>query len=235
LRIVDLTGIRVGNEEYTRHNTSYGLTTLRREHARVRGSLVEFRFRGKSGVRRQVTFRDARLARLVRNCKDLHGSQLFHFLDDRGTRHAVHASHLNTFLRSLTAAKYSVKDFRTWSATVKVALDLHANGPSQSERAAKKVILAATRRAAEFLGNTPAVCRKSYVPPALLEAYLGGRIMPEPHSGAAARTRNRARARRLLEERAVLAFLDDLVPARRTGAAVKQMQPQERPTLRKAS
>jgi DNA topoisomerase-1 len=200
LRIVDLTGIRVGHEEYARANSSYGLTTLRVRHARVRGQEVELRFRGKSGVARCVRFRDARLAQFVAACRALRGRQLFHYLDEQGRPRRVTADHLNAYLRSLTAPRYSVKDFRTWSATVSVAVDLRERGPAASPRHGKKMVLEAVRKAAEYLGNTPAVCRKSYVHPGLFEAYFEGEVLPPdpPRGGASASAR----------ERAVLAFLE---------------------------
>jgi DNA topoisomerase-1 len=180
LRLVDLTSIRVGNEEYTRANSSFGLTTLRTRHARVRGDVVEFRYRGKSGIQRHVTFRDKRLAEIVQACAKLRGRQLFHYLDEHGVARPVRSEHVNAYLRKLTAPKFSVKDFRTWSATVRVAVALRTCGPAETQRAAKKALLEAIRNTAEYLGNTPAVCRKSYVHPGLLDAYMDGHILPDP-------------------------------------------------------
>lgn len=206
LRIVDLTSIRVGNEEYSRTNDSFGLTTLRVRHARVRGHLVEFHYRGKSGVVRHVTFRDARLARLVADCRALRGKQLFQYLDERGVARRVRAHDLNAYLRGLTAAHYSIKDFRTWSATVRAARELSAVGLATTQRATKKLMLEAVRRVAEHLGNTPAVCRNSYIHPGLLNAYTVGEPMPpEPSRGAASATKH---------EQIVLAFLERLTEAK---------------------
>ena len=204
LRIIDLTGIRVGNEEYARANSSYGLTTLRARHVRVRGREIELSFRGKSGVARRVRFRDARLARLIVACRALRGRQLFQYLDEGGRPRAVRSEHLNAYLRALTAPRYSVKDFRTWSATVSVALDLRERGPAESQRHAKKTVLEAVRKAAEYLGNTPTVCRKSYVHPGVFEAYFEGQVLPAdpPRGGASVSAR----------ERAVLAFLEPRLP-----------------------
>jgi DNA topoisomerase-1 len=233
LRIVDLTAIRVGNQEYARQNHSYGLTTLRPAHARAKGAWVELRFRGKSGIARCVRFRDPRLARLVRECKELRQKQLFQYLDEQGVPHPLHASHLNAYLRSLTAAKYSVKDYRTWTATVHVALELQRCGPAATERAAKKTVVEAVGKTAELLGNTPAVCRKNYVHPVLLEAYQDGHILP-PFDERHTATRSAA-ARRLLDERCVLAFLTKLLGSKRSVAKVKQLGSMARATLRKAS
>jgi DNA topoisomerase-1 len=198
LRIVDLTGLRVGNEEYARANNSFGLTTLRARHARVHGDEVELRFRGKSGVQRCVRFRDKRLAKLIADCRALRGRQLFYYRDAAGQPCAVRSEHLNAYLRELTEPRYSVKDFRTWSATVMVALDLRARGVASTQRQGKKMVLEAVRTAAEYLGNTPAVCRGSYVHPALFEAYFEGEVLPPDASrGGAAK-----------HEAAVLAFLE---------------------------
>ena len=198
LRIVDLTGLRVGNEEYARTNNSFGLTTLRSRHARVHGDVVELRFRGKSGVQRCISFRDKRIAKLITDCRALRGRQLFYYRDAAGQPCAVRSEHLNAYLRDLTEPRYSVKDFRTWSATVMVALDLRQRGVASSQRQGKKMVLEAVRTAAAYLGNTPAVCRGSYVHPALFEAYFDGHILPpDPTRGGAAK-----------HEAAVLAFLE---------------------------
>jgi DNA topoisomerase I len=202
LRIVDLTGIRVGNEEYAKANNSFGLTTLRPRHVRVRGHEVELRFRGKSGIKRELRLRDARLAKLIADCLALRGRQLFYYRDENGEKRSVRADHLNAYLRELTSPRYSVKDFRTWAATVRVAVDLRDRGIAASQRQGKKMVLEAVRTAAEFLGNTPAVCRKSYVHPGVFEAYFEGRVLPpDGPSGGGVHAR----------EAAVLAFLETRV------------------------
>jgi DNA topoisomerase-1 len=206
LRMVDLTAIRVGNEEYSRTNDSYGLTTLRVRHARVRGDEVELNYRGKSGVKRRLVFRDARMAQLIAGCRELRGKQLFQFIDEAGEARPIRAGDLNAYLQSLTAAKYSVKDFRTWSATVRAARELRLLGVGNSQRATKKLVLEAVRRTAEHLGNTPAVCRSSYIHPGLIEAYVAGEpLPPEPPRGAAGAAKH---------ELAVLAFLERVVEAK---------------------
>jgi DNA topoisomerase-1 len=178
LCIVDLTAIRVGHEEYARDNDSFGLTTLRTRHARVRGSHVELRFRGKSGIARKLEFDDAALATVVAACRALGGPQLFQYRDEKGRTRKVDANQLNAHLRSLVGAKYSVKDFRTWAATVCVAVELRSYGVAATQRAAKKQLLEAIRRAADHLGNTPSICRKSYVHPLIMGAYLEGKTLP---------------------------------------------------------
>jgi DNA topoisomerase-1 len=206
LRIVDLTAIRVGHEEYSRANDSFGLTTLRVRHARVRGQEVELKFRGKSGVLRHVVFRDARLAKLIAASRALRGKQLFQFLDEAGVARPVRAEDLNAYLQSLTSARYSVKDFRTWSATVRAARELKTIGVATSQRASKKLVLEAIRRTAEHLGNTPSVCRKSYIHPGLLDAYLDGEPMPpEPPRGATGAAKH---------ELSVLMFLERIIEAK---------------------
>jgi DNA topoisomerase-1 len=207
LRIVDLTAIRVGHEEYSRANDSFGLTTLRIRHARVQGDQVEFKFRGKSGIERHAIFRDARIAKLIAECRALRGKQLFQFVDSEGVPHPVRAEDLNAYLQSLTAPHYTVKDFRTWSATVRAARELVAVGVATTQRATKKLVLEAVRRTAEHLGNTPAVCRKSYIHPGLLDAYMTGEPLPPhpPRRGAGAA---------LKHELTVLAFLEGLAEAK---------------------
>jgi DNA topoisomerase-1 len=223
LRIVDLTAIRVGHEEYTRDNDSFGLTTLRKRHAKVRGNEVELKFRGKSGIMREVRFRDARLAKIISACRALRGPQLFQYVDEAGKPRPIHADHLNAYLRTITAERFSVKDFRTWSATVSVAVELRTLGPATSQRAAKKSVLAAVRKAAEYLGNTPSVCRKSYVHPTILEAYLAGQCLPEAPASSAA-----GRAGQGLHEECVLAFLDALAKKVKAGASRAVVTPLER-------
>jgi DNA topoisomerase-1 len=178
LRVIDLTAIRVGHEAYTRENASFGLTTLRTRHARIRGAQVELCFRGKSGILRKLTFRDTRLAKIVAACRALGGPHLFQYVDSRGTPRPVDAAQLNAYLRSLAGRTYSVKDFRTWAATVCVAVELRLNGPANSQRAARKALLEAIRKAASHLGNTPTVCRKSYVHPLIIDAYMEGKTLP---------------------------------------------------------
>jgi DNA topoisomerase-1 len=177
-----------------------------------------------------VRFRDARIAKLISECLALKGRQLFHFLDASGEKCAVRADHLNAYLRELTEPRYSVKDFRTWSATVMVALDLRKRGVASSQRQGKKVVLEAVRSAAEYLGNTPAVCRGSYVHPTLFEAYFEGEVLPpDPPGGKGA-----ARA----HEAAVLAFLEARLTQRkspRKGTLESQLRASVKVKLMRAS
>ncbi len=172
--LLETTMMRVGNEEYARTNKSFGLTTLRHRHARIEGSDVEFRFRGKSGVFHKVKVHDRRLARIIGRLRDLPGQELFHYIDDDGELRTVDSADVNDYLREITGEEYTAKDFRTWSGTVLAALALQEFEKFDSTAQAKKNIVRAIESVAERLGNTPSICRKCYVHPAVLDAYLDG-------------------------------------------------------------
>jgi DNA topoisomerase-1 len=172
--LLEHTMMRVGNEEYARTNKSFGLTTLRRRHVRIDGSDVEFRFRGKSGVYHKVKVHDRRLARIIQRSRDLPGQELFEYVDDDGETRTVDSSDVNDYLRQVTGEDYTAKDFRTWSGTVLAALALQQFEKYDSQAQAKKNVVQAIEAVAQMLGNTPSVCRKCYVHPAVLEAYLDG-------------------------------------------------------------
>ena len=176
VRLLELTLIRVGNEEYARLNRSFGLTTLKRRHARVEGSAIRFRFAGKSGKRHEVGLRDRRLAAIVRRCQDLPGQELFAYIGDDGVPHDISSDDVNEYLREISGIDMTAKDFRTWAGTVLAYRALRALAPVESGRAAKKNVVEAVRLTADQLGNTPAVARRSYVHPAILDAYLEGTI-----------------------------------------------------------
>jgi DNA topoisomerase-1 len=176
VRLLELTLIRVGNEEYARLNRSFGLTTLKRRHARVEGSAIRFRFAGKSGQRHEVGLRDRRLAAIVRRCQDLPGQDLFAYVGDDGVPHDISSDDVNEYLREISGIDMTAKDFRTWAGTVLAYRALRALTPVENGRAAKKNVVEAVRLTADQLGNTPAVARKSYVHPAVLEAYMEGSI-----------------------------------------------------------
>ncbi|MGE3962272.1 MAG: DNA topoisomerase IB [Dehalococcoidia bacterium] len=178
VRLLDLTGIRIGNAQYARENRSYGLTTLRNRHADVNSNGVVFSFRGKSGVERTISVRDRRLARIVRQCKELPGYELFRYVDDGGERRTVSSHDVNDYIREATGSHFTAKDFRTWWGTVLGATALAEAGEPSSASRAKREVAQAIRRVAGVLGNTPAVCRKSYVHPAVIEAYERGDRMP---------------------------------------------------------
>jgi DNA topoisomerase-1 len=175
--LLEATMMRVGNEEYARTNKSFGLTTLRNRHVKVDGSDVEFRFRGKSGVYHKIHVHDRRLARIIRSTRDLPGQELFQYIDEDGETRSVDSSDVNDYLRSITGEEYTAKDFRTWSGTVLAALALQEFEKFDSETQAKKNVVRAIESVAQKLGNTPSVCRKCYVHPAVLDAYMEGAVI----------------------------------------------------------
>ncbi|MBC5800937.1 MAG: DNA topoisomerase IB [Candidatus Eremiobacteraeota bacterium] len=173
VRMLDDTLIRVGNETYARDNGSYGLTTLRPRHVRVIGEKrIRLRFRGKSGVEHAITIDDKRLAKTIARCRHLPGELLFSFLDDEGHVHPVQSDDVNDYLRDTMGSDFSAKDFRTFAASVICATELEKAGVAGSVADAKHNVTAAVTVTAKRLGNTPTVCRKSYVHPAVIETYL---------------------------------------------------------------
>jgi DNA topoisomerase I len=169
--LLEETAIRVGNEEYARDNDSFGLTTLQGKHARILGSTIRFHFRGKSGKVHDVAVHDKRIARIVKASQELPGQHLFEYLDDDEVAHPIHSDDVNAYLREIAGDDFSAKDFRTWEATVSCALELaavHAEGKGE----AKTAVVEAIKRVADRLGNTPAVCKKSYIHPGIIEEFL---------------------------------------------------------------
>jgi DNA topoisomerase I len=177
VRLLETTFIRVGNTEYAKTNKSYGLTTMRNKHVAVKSSTVTFNFQGKSGVEHTIDLQDRRLAKIVERCRDLPGYELFQYLDNEGNRHSIDAADVNDYLREITEQDFTAKDFRTWAGTVLACEMLRQFDPAESDTQAKKNVVAAIKTVAERLGNTPSVCRKCYVHPAILETYLGGAMM----------------------------------------------------------
>ncbi|MDO9017558.1 MAG: DNA topoisomerase IB [Myxococcales bacterium] len=208
VRLLEVTLIRVGNEEYARQNNSYGLTTLRNHHVKVTGDRVHFGFRGKSGVCHAIDVRDARLARVVRRCRELPGYELFSYLDDDGATRSVDSADVNAWLQEVAGEAFTAKDYRTWAGTVLAAQALCAQGVCASEAEATRAVAAAIVSVAARLGNTPAVCRKCYVHPAVIDAYRGGELVPalckRLREGDGAPAGADALA---VDERAVLAFI----------------------------
>jgi DNA topoisomerase-1 len=213
VRLLDRTLIRVGNDEYARENRSYGLTTLRRRHVQVEGDWLRFAFRGKSGVEHSISVADPRLARIIQRCQDLPGQEMFQYLDARKNRQTVSSDDVNAYLREISERDVTAKDFRTWGGTMLAAVELRTMGPAASRREADRNIIRAIDAVAERLGNTRAVCRKYYVHPALLHAYLLGHTVPQPPA-AAKRAKRRAKPGGALrrDEVAVLQFLQERVP-----------------------
>lgn len=214
VRLLDKTLIRVGNDEYARENQSYGLTTLRRKHVRVKGTMLRFSFRGKSGVEHSIAVDDPRLARIVQRCRDLPGQEIFQYLDLFGKRKPITSDDVNTYLRAISGRDISAKDFRTWGGTMVAAVELRAMGPALNRSEADRNIVRALDAVAERLGNTRTVCRKYYVHPALLNAYHLGLTAPLPTTATqrhAHRTPSAAALRG--DEVVVLQFLQEIASA----------------------
>jgi DNA topoisomerase-1 len=169
--LLESTMIRVGNEEYARENDSYGLTTMQEQHVTVRGDAIRFSFRGKSGVDHRVQIHDKRLAKIVRACQDIPGHELFHYLDDDGEPAAVHSNDVNDYIRAIAGEEFTAKDFRTWEGTMSCALALAA-ARAETKADAKAAVVEAVRSVAARLGNTPTVCKKSYIYPAVIDEFL---------------------------------------------------------------
>jgi DNA topoisomerase-1 len=215
--LLDRTFIRVGDERYRRDNGSFGLTTLRTRHVRVSGDRIRLRFRGKSGKEHDVSLADRRLARIVRRCLDLPGYELFQYVEEGETR-KVCATDVNLYLREISGADYTAKDFRTWGATVIATVLLTRYGPAASAAEGTRTVNRALRAAAHTLGNTLAVCRKSYVHPGVIDAYLGNAMPPR-------RLRSRAAGLRAPERRTLV-----LLRKLRAQAARPRVRARRRPT-----
>lgn len=177
VRLLETTFIRIGNQEYAKENGSYGLTTMRNKHVSVKGATVTFDFKGKSGREHTIDLHDRRLAAIIKRCHDLPGYELFQYIDPEGNRHSIDASDVNEYLRQITNEDFTAKDFRTWAGTVLACAMLHELDPPETQTQAKKNVVEAIKRVANRLGNTPSVCRKCYVHPAVLESYMGGAVI----------------------------------------------------------
>jgi DNA topoisomerase-1 len=208
VRLLEITLARVGNEEYARANHSYGLTTLQDRHADIAGSHVCFHFRGKSGVEHDIDLTDRRLARIVQQCQDLPGQELFQWVDEDDRVHDVNSADVNDYLREAAGADFTAKDFRTWAGTVLAAQALEEFQAFDSQAQAKRNVVRAIEAVAKRLGNTRAVCRKCYVHPAILDAYLDGSLLETLRGRVEAEIRGSLRELRP-EEAAVLAFLQE--------------------------
>jgi DNA topoisomerase-1 len=175
VKLLEKTRIRVGNDEYAKANESYGLTTMRDEHVEVSGTAVRFKFKGKSHKEHEIDLRDPRIAKVVKQCRDLPGQELFQYVDPAtGEQHRIGSGDVNTYLREVTGEEFTAKDFRTWAGTVLCALELAAAELPEKPSEVKKAISAAIQEVSQRLGNTPAICRKSYVHPLVLDVYSEG-------------------------------------------------------------
>lgn len=205
--LLEQTLIRVGNPQYARENASFGLTTLQDRHVAVRGSAVQFRFTGKSGIKHRHTLEHPRLARILRRCQDLPGQQLFQYLDAEGNPRPVTSNDVNAYLRSHGGGDYTAKDYRTWAGSA-LALALFCRLPWHDRADAERQVAGVIAEVAAQLGNTPAVCRKCYVHPAIVEAFVAGELGALP--------RPRRRKHLSADEAALLAFLETQHEARCT-------------------
>ena len=190
VRLLETTLARVGNEEYKRQNDSYGLTTLRNRHVDVNGSKVNFYFQGKSGVKHELSVTDPHLAKIVRRLIDLPGYELFQYVDENGERRSIGSTDVNEYVREIAGNGFTAKDFRTWAGTVLAVEALSELEPFETQRQAKKNIVAAVEKVAERLGNTVAVSRKCYIHPGVFEAYVANALTrPTPSATLSRRER----------------------------------------------
>jgi DNA topoisomerase-1 len=177
VRLMEVTLFRIGNSEYATANKSYGLTTLRDRHVAIEGDRIHLSFRGKRGIRHETDINDRRLARIIRDCRDLPGYELFQYLDEEGNRHTIDSADVNDYLREISGEEITAKDFRTWAATNLAALALQEFEMFDTEAKKKHAVVRAVERVAKHLGNTPAICRRCYVHPAIFEGYLDGTLL----------------------------------------------------------
>ncbi len=177
VQLLEKTAIRVGNAEYARQNQSYGLTTMKNEHAEVESGQVHFHFKGKSGKWHDIDLQDRKLAAAIKKMSDLPGQSLFQYVDEAGETHRIESSDVNAYIKEIAGEEFTAKDFRTWAGTVSASLALAEFDKFEDERGAQANIVAAVKHVAQRLGNTPAVCRKSYIHPAVLESYLDGSML----------------------------------------------------------
>ena len=177
VRLLETSLIRVGNEEYARENRSFGLTTMRDKHVEISGSALRFNFRGKSGKEHTVDLRDPRLARIVKACQDIPGQELFQYLNEEGQREQIDSEDVNEYLREISGSDFTAKDFRTWAGTILAAMALQEFAQFDSEAQARQNIVRAIEQVAKRLGNTPSICRKCYIHPLILDAYLDGSMV----------------------------------------------------------
>src|SRR5438105_13410798 len=178
VRLLEETRIRVGNDEYRKENGSFGLTTLRNRHVNAHGSSIRFNFRGKGGKSHLVKVTDRRLVRIVKRCQDLPGQELFQYVDEDGQPKAIESDDVNQYLREIAGDDFTAKDFRTWSGTILAARFFRECQPHEETAESRKAVVRTIAQVAEQLGNTSAVCKKCYIHPAVIAAYLAGSLKP---------------------------------------------------------
>ncbi len=177
VQLLETTLIRVGNREYAKQNNSFGLTTLRNRHVDIQGSRLRFEFRGKSGKDQEVELHDRRLARVVQQCRDLPGQTLFQYLDDEGARQSITSEDVNDYLRETTGQDFTAKDFRTWGGTVLALAALLEIGACPSEQEADRAVVQMVKQVSAGLGNRPAICRKYYIHPLVIDTFVSGKLV----------------------------------------------------------
>jgi DNA topoisomerase-1 len=204
--LLEATLIRVGKEEYARQNGSFGLTTMRGRHVEVSGASIRFRFRGKSGIQHSIDVNNKRLAQIVKQCQDLPGQELFQYLDADGACHTIDSADINQYLEQISGQAFTAKDFRTFVGTVLAAWALREFEAFDSQTQAKQNVMRAIELVAKRLGNTKTVCRKCYIHPAVIDAYLAGSLVHTLRQRAESEL-TQSLDKLKPEEAAVLAFL----------------------------
>ena len=177
VQLLEITLIRIGNDQYAQKNQSFGLTTMRDRHVEIMGKQVKFEFRGKSGIDHEIKLTDRRLANVIKQCREIPGYEIFKYYDESGDRHFINSEDVNEYLQDITGQDFTAKDFRTWAGTLLAAIELEQLGKFDSAKQAQKNIVRAIKNVAKQLGNRPATCRKYYVHPAILEAYQNGVLL----------------------------------------------------------
>jgi DNA topoisomerase I len=220
VKLLEMSLIRVGNEEYANNNSSYGLTTMLDRHVKVNGSKMHFRFQGKSQKNHTIDVENPVLAKIVKSCQDLPGQELFQYIDERGRRQDVKSEDVNEYLREAVGGDFTAKDFRTWSGTVLAAMALAEFRKFDSKAQAKRNIIRAIETVAERLGNTPTICRKCYVHPAVIDSYLDGETFRVVRQRAERQMRT-SLAKLRPEEASVLTLLQQRVKAQANGTLLR--------------
>jgi DNA topoisomerase-1 len=203
--LLEHTLIRIGNDEYAQENNSFGLTTLRNRHVAVKGKKVKFEFRGKSGVQQSISIAHPRIAKIIKECIELPGYEIFQYLDEDGKRHQVDSADVNNYLKALTGEDVTAKDFRTWGGTMLCATSLNLIGPSQTLTDGKKKITQAVKKVSQHLHNTVSVCRNYYIHPTVFETYQKNTLIP--HFAYVYKNYNREKAELPRSEFATLTLL----------------------------
>ncbi len=231
VRLLETTLVRIGNEEYAKQNHSFGLSTMRDRHAKIRSGTLHFEFRGKGGKRHEIDLRDPRLAKIVRQTQELPGQDLFQYLDDDGQPQKIGSADVNAYLRECAGEEFSAKDFRTWAGTVLAALALREAEAFSTKAQAKTNLVRAIEYVAQRLGNTAAVCKKCYIHPMILESYLDGVTLERSHAKSTGAP-NGGLTAPTAEEKAVLKFLQRRLPtmAERLAASIKAEKKKRRGT-----